>query len=447
MAHLTANDLNIYKIARTIGHATVDLGKLCTSIKVNPLSKYKPMYINKTGADVVDNDYSAARFGVFGPAFTSVNNLKTESLDWTYERPAAPYFRIKDFLGYFHDAIPCFMQAAGATFVLDLVQTAPDTFPFYLLFGDGSQYKKNKPFVAGGGIGTGTALSADDLAYNLAAEDINFFDGSAYHKLMDPNYSTYLGLVIFPSSGNGSPTLLFPTETSYPLTNQGILENDMFKIQTGSLNLSIGDYIAVACARRTEDDLPAYYYFPVYSTPKYPARFNLRVGGLERYPIQYMGISAVIPGTDPEDHIYSTTSINTTSTDVYLKVRVHNNSGKPLTIVKNGNVKFSMHVDLEGSVEDLQTGNTRTIPASSSSTAVRNTMTLLVDNDVTIPNGSHGVLYFKIEKIWQDDETVTAIGVASGYVKVKPILKFRNNGTNFPIYNNGSAPEYTVNWG
>ncbi len=74
-------------------------------------------------------------------------------------------------------------------------------------------------------------------------------------------------------------------------------------------------------------------------------------------------------------------------------------------------------------------------------------MTLLVDNDVTIPNGSHGVLYFKIEKIWQDDETVTAIGVASGYVKVKPILKFRNNGTNFPIYNNGSAPEYTVNWG
>jgi hypothetical protein len=80
MAHLTANDLNIYKIARTIGHATVDLGKLCTSIKVNPLSKYKPMYINKTGADVVDNDYSAARFGVFGPAFTSVNNLKTDTL-------------------------------------------------------------------------------------------------------------------------------------------------------------------------------------------------------------------------------------------------------------------------------------------------------------------------------------------------------------------------------
>lgn len=121
MARITANDLNIYNIARTIGHATVDLGRLCTSVKNNMWSKYRPVSFNKTEALTV-NDRKAVNWGYsmqsyslsnLGAMLTSLRSVGSGKPCWSNLPPGSgsgqyPYYRIRDFEGYNHDANPPF---------------------------------------------------------------------------------------------------------------------------------------------------------------------------------------------------------------------------------------------------------------------------------------------------------------------------------------------------
>ena len=110
---LTLQDMNPFRIARYIGHATKDIGALCASVKVNRWSKYRPIAAQQD-ADLTDVQRQALNWGY---SVTQYNNLATMLTDargigpgkpcWQSTKPSkalCPHFRIHDFIGYDHSA-------------------------------------------------------------------------------------------------------------------------------------------------------------------------------------------------------------------------------------------------------------------------------------------------------------------------------------------------------
>lgn len=427
MAHLSTNDLNIYKIARTLGHATFDLGQLCLSVKNNPFSKYKPIGAS-VSEQIPDSTYASEHYGLVGKAFNNRDSLFNADLSWTYSRPSAPYLRIRDFYRYFHDAKPCMMQAMGSSFTLDLVQLSPGSLLFYLLFNSGAL--ANKPFSKDGGINTNSvngAVDSSDLAYNIAVEDVVFDMGGNPLTLLDANYPSYLGVVIFTTAGAFVQEIF----STYPIANGNTYQADMFRISAASLNLNVGEYVAVACAKQVQDSFT--YYLPVHGTSWYPARFTLSVGGISNYKALNMGIATSAVGI-------FVTSLTTTQSDIFVKVRLYNYSGKSLTIQISGNTKFQLEVAVTGSVVDSQTEETVNI--NRTQTALLSTD--YNSNDLTIADKGYGDLVYKITNIWSNSSSSGATAINSGQININPVLKFRGT-TAFPNYR--LTPMFAVNYG
>ena len=307
MAHLTKADLNIYKIARTIGHATTDLGKLCTSVKVNRFSRYKPMYGNHDGRLTL-TEMQNVNFGVYGKHYPSAQAMfSATDLSAVWDGPVAPYYRIKDWAaeegtdqnyGYFHYAQNPFMQAMGTRYTIDVVQASPDPIIFYLLFNTSASYLYNRGFSTVSGIDRSVQnfVPSGDLPCNIAAEDVWFkSDGlSAPQKLIDTTYPARLGIIIYRNISGSQTAEWFST---YDLTTQTSgWQINMYNISTTGIwdttqgGVPLGTYTAIACAKKTNDNG---YYLPVFSVPAFPAKFILDVGGLSNYRYLRAGVRDV----------------------------------------------------------------------------------------------------------------------------------------------------------
>lgn len=112
-----------------------DLGTLCQSGDINKWAKYKPVRtpvidtITGQWSKFLNSWLSSATWwkadGYCGLSFsvvttinsTFISNLISGNLPWTYNRPtggAQQPYRLQDFAGYFHDAVPPVGQLAGA---------------------------------------------------------------------------------------------------------------------------------------------------------------------------------------------------------------------------------------------------------------------------------------------------------------------------------------------
>ena len=105
--------MDVYKIARYIGHATVDIGSLCASVKVNMWSKYRPIAAN-TDEDLTDSVRKNLNWGYVISEYTDIREMLTYARTnigvgkpcWTSTKPNAqsPHYRLHDFIGYDHYA-------------------------------------------------------------------------------------------------------------------------------------------------------------------------------------------------------------------------------------------------------------------------------------------------------------------------------------------------------
>lgn len=91
-------------VAAALGESSSDVGKLCSSDKINRWSKYKPVRFN-TVTSLTEEDLKSVNFG-FTINSTSAVNTSTLQSAWTYLKPNggllnAPY-RLGDFRGYDH---------------------------------------------------------------------------------------------------------------------------------------------------------------------------------------------------------------------------------------------------------------------------------------------------------------------------------------------------------
>ena len=468
MSHLVDGQINVYHIGRTIGHCTTDVGQLCTSKKINPVSKYKPFRYDAPNFASDQAQIAAAvtaKYGLTGPVFTSKAALFAGTpaggaMNYNYVRPNV-HFRERDFLGYFHRAQIPFMQAYGPSMTVDMLRDNPDNFPFYLLLNYTSPTTftlSNRAFLKGGGINTrSTAVDAGDLDYNICVEDLTFDDGMGGNplQLIDPShqYQAYLCLVI--DRGSGVEQIRYPEFLcSSPVTEQTQQDNDMWILDTSQISdvttgVPIGQYPAVACAKITIENLD--YYLPVYSRRSYPAKFTLDCGGLGNYKVVYMGIS------ESPDGPFSTSTLTTRADDLYVKVRMYNKSGKQVVLhIRDNNVshenapKITLSTTVDAS--NIVIGGAAPVNPDAWHQGLLPTL----DNDehgdpvnpnsITIDADDHGDIVYLVKNIWSVDGGAHQPQlVESGTAVITPKLSFRDSANYYPLYDRSATyPTYTI---
>ena len=98
--------VSIEDVATCLGGGSYDLGKLCTSEKINKWSFYKPVVKNQI-QEMSDNDFFSVDDGFTIPRFNSARAAWTAIVDstaeWAYTKPSS-YFRLTDFIKYNHAA-------------------------------------------------------------------------------------------------------------------------------------------------------------------------------------------------------------------------------------------------------------------------------------------------------------------------------------------------------
>ena len=378
-----------------------DLGTLCQHPNINIFSKFKPNAV--TGYDQPsDATLATNRYGLAAVATNSKNALISMALGWTYHGAQAPYFRQLDFDRYYNGAPVPFMQANGQSLLLDLVSGNASPALFYMLMTGGAL--ANKPFVAGQGIGSsGTAVPSNRLDYCIAVEDLGFDSGGGtYHSLM----GAYLGLVIFQGT-----TYKGEVWSSVPVAELSQRENNMFNVPTNTLSLAQGTYTAVACAKQGN------YYLPVYNHADYPTRFTFVVGGVDSYAQDRIGLALTQGGT------YSTL-LRTNQSDIYLKMRLYNQTGRSVTLNVRDN-RFRVSTRITGS-----TDTTASIDRTQVSQLISPT------SDPTIADGGYVEMIFGLTNIWSNTAGQAPTVFTEGNLTIVPSLQFVSGGSaaDFPLY-------------
>lgn len=109
---LPGTDVSIMGVRNVLGHPSMDLGTLCTSDRINPFSKWKP--VNCNAERLTEGLLADAKYGITilsAPGAASLVGLikGNGGLGFLYDRPkggvSSPY-RLGDFRNYDHDALP-----------------------------------------------------------------------------------------------------------------------------------------------------------------------------------------------------------------------------------------------------------------------------------------------------------------------------------------------------
>ena len=101
---LPQNGITISLVRNTLSETTNDLGRLCTSNRINPNSFYKPITTNKL--NVTYDDFVAANDGFTIQTYDNAIdcwNAYVNGETWVYN-PVNPPYRLGDFRGYDHYA-------------------------------------------------------------------------------------------------------------------------------------------------------------------------------------------------------------------------------------------------------------------------------------------------------------------------------------------------------
>ena len=185
----------------------------------------------------------------------------------------------------------------------------------------------------------------------------------------------------------------------------------MFNVPTNTLSLAQGTYTAVACAKQGN------YYLPVYNHADYPARFTFTVGGVDSYAQDRIGLALTQGGT------YSTL-LRTNQSDIYLKMRLYNQTGRSVTLNVRDN-RFRVSTRITGS-----TDTTASIDRTQVSQLISPT------SDPAIADGGYVEMIFGLTNIWSNTPGQAPTVFTEGDLTIVPSLQFVSGGSaaDFPLY-------------
>lgn len=111
MAALPSDKVTTTLVKNVLGENSNNVGVLCKSLKINKWSKHKPVKFTQDNVDSFPEWWKAndGNCGLTIPQITNLADLDTRIITWEYNPPtggAAAPFRIGDFRGYYHEAVP-----------------------------------------------------------------------------------------------------------------------------------------------------------------------------------------------------------------------------------------------------------------------------------------------------------------------------------------------------
>ena len=110
MAVLPTTNITTSIVRSALGENNNDVGRLCTSAKINWFSKYKPIRHTDPHYNLVLSGSPDGSWGLTIPTLAQKNS----SGNWTYDKPLSSYpKRLGDFRNYYHEAPIALIQRVG----------------------------------------------------------------------------------------------------------------------------------------------------------------------------------------------------------------------------------------------------------------------------------------------------------------------------------------------
>ena len=436
--------------------------------------------------------------------------------NWTWTLPGGNHGkRLGDFRGYYkfpQDPVIACTYSDSVIVVDNIRDDGNFIVPFYIYQKSGKLQQRNPDVDDGMGSASSAQNKSDNqlrgsLAFDALDSEGALKPNSTIGNIYSPNLSTqsatyrpYFGLAIFQSDRTfvdflpcAKKTTSGNTETWVPVPIQivptdGTYDIEMYQLSSDLIKISglAGQYKAVPCvaiATGLTNITPAstgtghvfagdpeqgvtggndqssatkyYMCIPPYQDTTFTFRnlFELNVGGANLYPYEVKGIFHYGESGPASAHPYQT-YVSSTATDVYIRIRFYNESGKLLDIVQASSTYWYLNVKVSGSWKETRT-------SSSTSVSRTNGAQYYKGGAFQITAGSTGNyvdLDFEAGIIWYNSGGIIPPGtIYSGEVS----MLFNGDTTNsyayhkrsfnasenvFPLKNSGVARALTVTY-
>ena len=372
---------------------------------INPFAKYKSQnndaWIFPWGSgDLVRRE---AHWGLNGLDICAKSSLFNAT---GIERATVnPPYRLRDFDNYFHTAPKNVIhQAVGSKMLVSKVYDDTDsTIPFYIFQKSG--------FIEQRKVGTNKTGIDYNNKIGLTAEQLNLCIGSedlawGYYRGLYEDIPFYLGVVLYNNNGvvvtdnNGNEGIYTCSSPLKVQTDKH--DTNMYRMQPDLLSLPTGTYVAVAAAINKDRD----YYLPLQNAINYPNKFEIEIAG----PNEFRAENASMNGKD-----YTVYSVTTRENYIDVVVQVRNNSDKDLIYQTNKYKRWNLKTTINGTI--TKTNGIVTINTVRTSTPLYG---------FNIPAGSSYLMQFRVEKIWQNNESdaYDADSIKQGSVSIQFSLQF-----------------------
>lgn len=388
--------VSIDDIADVLGSARQDIGGLVEYGDVNAFSKVHPQSVNHV-APATATEREDGNYGLSVPEYSNIASLRNTTARWKYEKGS--WYRLDDFDDYYHYAPVPVTCPVGGTVVINAVNELGRTsIPFYMLSLGGNRttnWHYNRALDGTSGMASSDAVPSGYRGYCIAIEDVNTDNNNPLI-----NNDAKFGLALF----TGSSSLTYHSSyfcSEYIRNDLTARENDMFLLSSESL--PTGSFTAIPCIRlgnpiaevgqTAELSYVPLCRYPIDTGATYPCRFSLNVGGTDLYSVVALGVA--VNATDSPQ-----TRLTTTSSTVYLFVRVTNNSGADSQTSPGDTLPYWAQVPtLTGNVTY---GDSTYWHGSRDATSVlvSTVSGQQVVQAFTIPDGGTQTLVFRIDRIW-----------------------------------------------
>lgn len=316
-----------------------------------------------------------------------------------------PPYRLRDFDNYFH-AVPknVIHQAVGNKMLVSKVYEDSDsTIPFYIFQKSGwIEQRKVGDNKTGIDYNNKIGLSAEQLDLSIGSEDLAW----GYYRGLYEDIPFYLGIVLYKENGSVA-TDNYGNQSIYTCSSPLKVQTDkhdtnMYIMQPDLLALPTGKYVAVAAAINQGYD----YYLPLQNAVNYPNKFEIEIAGPKDFRAENISMNG------EASTIYQ---ITTRQNYVDIEVAVRNNSDKNLIYQSDKYKRWNLKTTIRG-----------TIQRTDGSLTINTTRKSIPLTGFDIYAGSSYFMYFRVEKIWQNNESdaYDADYIRNGSVNLEFTLQF-----------------------
>lgn len=347
---------------------------------INPFAKYKAQnheaWTNPWGTG--DNIRRNAHWGLTGLDICTKASLFNAS--GIGRETVTPPYRLRDFDNYFHTAPKNVIhQAVGNKKTVSKVYEDTDnTIPFYIFQKSGwIAQKQLGDSKTGIDFDRQIGLSQEQLDLCIGSEDLAW----GYYRGLYEDMPFNLGVVLYKKDGSYATSDNVYTCTSPLRIQTDRHDTNMYIMKPDFLSLPTGTYTAVAAAINKDND----YYLPLQNAVGYPNKFEVEVSGPSGFQADMVSMNG---------ESYTTYQITTREHYIDVEILVRNNTDKNLIYRSDKYKRWNLKTRIQGVVE-------------------RYDGTVYIDTErvsqpmtgFDIYAGSSNFLYFRIEKIWQNNES------------------------------------------